>query len=164
MLKELLFSYNESYVPKVDVEGMISVKEKKYCFSKRKQKEIVSINSISRIKKVPSEESCCGVGAVMCCFLDCDQNFLHQMTRMFEHEFWNKSFDERSAHTLDIPRSLRRRRDCNNAKFMTFQDRDVCETTWYKIMGILRSIYMSYKQESKRGCIILPHQNKGSQK
>jgi hypothetical protein len=28
-LKELLFSYDESYVPKVDVEGMIGVKKKK---------------------------------------------------------------------------------------------------------------------------------------
>jgi hypothetical protein len=28
-LKELLLSYDESYVPKVDVEGMISVMEKK---------------------------------------------------------------------------------------------------------------------------------------
>ncbi len=44
------------------------------------------------------------------------------------------------------------------------QERDVCETTWYKIMGISRSIYMSYKQESKKGCRVLPHQNKGSQK
>ncbi len=28
-LKEILFSYDENYVPKVDVEGMINVKEKK---------------------------------------------------------------------------------------------------------------------------------------
>jgi hypothetical protein len=28
-LKELLLSYDESYVPKVDVEGMINVKKKK---------------------------------------------------------------------------------------------------------------------------------------
>jgi hypothetical protein len=29
LLKELFFSYNESYVPEVDVEGMIGVKKKK---------------------------------------------------------------------------------------------------------------------------------------
>jgi len=28
-LKELLLSYNESYIPEMDVEGMISVKKKK---------------------------------------------------------------------------------------------------------------------------------------
>jgi hypothetical protein len=28
LLKELLSSYDESYIPKVDVEGMISVKKK----------------------------------------------------------------------------------------------------------------------------------------
>jgi hypothetical protein len=49
-------------------------------------------------------------------------------------------------------------------KFVMLQEKDVCKTTWYKIMGILKSIYMSYKHESKRGCRIQPHQNKGSQK
>jgi hypothetical protein len=34
-LKELLFSYDESYVPKVDVEGMLGV-NKKNSFNKRK--------------------------------------------------------------------------------------------------------------------------------
>jgi hypothetical protein len=51
-------------------------------------------------------------------------------------------------------------------KFMMLQKKDVCKTPWYKfkIMGILKSIYMNYKLESKRGCRIQPHQNKGSQK
>ncbi len=35
-LKELLFTYNESYVLEVDVRGMIGVKEKKNGFYKRK--------------------------------------------------------------------------------------------------------------------------------
>jgi hypothetical protein len=70
-LKELLFSYNESYVPEVDVGGMIGVKKKKYGFSKRKRKEIVSINSVSRIEKVLNKESCCGVRLAMCCLLNC---------------------------------------------------------------------------------------------
>jgi len=68
-LKELLFSYDESYVPKVDVEGMIGV-NKKNSFNKRKQKEIVSLNSISEIEKVLSKESCGGVKAVMYCSLN----------------------------------------------------------------------------------------------
>ncbi len=29
LLKELLLSYNESYIPKVDIEGMINVKKTK---------------------------------------------------------------------------------------------------------------------------------------
>jgi hypothetical protein len=36
LLKELLLPYDESYVPKVDIDGMINVKKKKYNFSKRK--------------------------------------------------------------------------------------------------------------------------------
>jgi hypothetical protein len=35
-VKELLFSYNENYIFKVDVEGMIGVKKKIYNFNKRK--------------------------------------------------------------------------------------------------------------------------------
>jgi hypothetical protein len=65
---------------------------------------------------------------------------------------------------LDIPRRLHKKKNYNYAKFVTFQERDVCETAWYKIMGILKSTYMNYKQENKRGCRILSHQNKGSQK
>ncbi len=38
LLKELLLSYDESYVLEVDVEGMIGLKKKKYGLSKRKMK------------------------------------------------------------------------------------------------------------------------------
>jgi hypothetical protein len=119
-LKELLFSYNESYIPKVDVRGMIGVKKKKYGFNKRKRKEIVSINFILRIKKVLSEESCCGIKVAMCCLLNCCQHFPRQMIGILRHEFWNKLFEERFAHTLDIPRRFHRRGDCNCAKFVMF--------------------------------------------
>jgi hypothetical protein len=56
------------------------------------------------------------------------------MKGILEHEFENKSFEERSAHMLDIPRRLHRRRNCNCAKFLMLQERDVCETAYYKIM------------------------------
>jgi len=71
----------------MDVKGMIGVKKKKKNFSKRKQKEIVSLNFISRIKKVLSEESCCGVGAVFCYSLNYHSHFLHKMTRLLKHKF-----------------------------------------------------------------------------
>ncbi len=103
-LKELLLSYNESYIPKVDVEGMISLKKIK--ISKRIRKEIMSLNFVSRIEKVLSEESCCGVRATMCCSLNYYQHFPWQMTRLLRHEFWNKLFEEKNAHALDIPRRL----------------------------------------------------------
>ncbi len=111
-----------------------------------------------------SKESCHGVVAMMCCSLNCCQHLLCKMMGLLKDKFWNKSFEERSTHTLDIPKRLHQRGDYNHAKFVTLQKTDVCETTWYKIMGISRSIYMSYKQENKRGCRILPHRNKGSQR
>jgi hypothetical protein len=70
LLKELLVSHDESYILEVDVEEMIGVKKKKYSFHKRKWKDIVFVDSISRIKKVLSKESCHGVGVVMCCSLN----------------------------------------------------------------------------------------------
>jgi hypothetical protein len=136
-------------VPEVDVEGMIGMKKKKYSFSKRKWKEIVFLNSILRIKKVLSKESYRGVEVAMCCSLNCYQHFPWQMMGLFRHEFKNKLFEERTVHTLDIPRRLHRRGDCNRAKFVMLQEKDVSKTTWYKIMGISRSTYMSYKQERK---------------
>jgi hypothetical protein len=69
-LKELFLSYNESYVLEMDVEGMIGVKKKNYGFDKRKWKKIVSLNFVSRIKKVFSKESYHGVEMAMCCFLN----------------------------------------------------------------------------------------------
>jgi hypothetical protein len=74
-LKKLLLSYDENYVPKVDVEGMIGVNIKKNSLSKRKQKEIVFINFVSRIKKVLNEESYCGVETMMCHSLNYYQHF-----------------------------------------------------------------------------------------
>jgi hypothetical protein len=134
LLKELLRSYNESYVLEVDVEGMTGVKKYIYNFNNRKWKKIVFINSILRIKKVLSKESCCGVGVAMCCSLNCCQHFPHQMKGILRHDFENKSFENRSAHMLDIPKRLHQRRDCNYAKFVMLQERDVCEIACYKIM------------------------------
>ncbi len=40
--------------------------KKKKNFSKKKRKEIVSLNFVSRIKKVLNEESCRGVKVMLC--------------------------------------------------------------------------------------------------
>jgi hypothetical protein len=90
LLKEFVFSYDESYIHEVDVEGMFGVTKKNYRFNKRKWKEIMFVNSVSKIKKVLSEEPCYGVGATMCCSLNCYQHFLHQMIGILKHKFWNK--------------------------------------------------------------------------
>jgi hypothetical protein len=80
LLKVFLLSYDENYVLKVDVEGMISVKKNKYSFNKRKQKEIMSVNFVSRIEKVLNNKSCHGIGAAMCCSSYYCQHFPRQMT------------------------------------------------------------------------------------
>ncbi len=74
LLKKLLLSYDESYIPNIDVERMIVVK--KNSFNKRKWKEIVFVNFVSKIEKVLNEESCHGVKMVICCSLDYCQHFL----------------------------------------------------------------------------------------
>jgi len=38
---------------------------------------------------------------------------------------------------------------------------DICEIALYMIIGLLRSKYMLYKVDCKRGCKSLPHGNKG---
>jgi len=84
------------------------------------------------------------------------------MIGILRQKFWNKSFEEKFFHTLDIPRRLHPRRNYNRVKFVMLQEKDVYKIAWYKIMGISKSTYMNYKQESKRRCRILPHQKKGS--
>jgi hypothetical protein len=98
----------------------------------------MSLNSILWIKKVLSEESYHGVGAMMWCSSKCYQHFPCEMTRLFIHKFWYKSFEKRSTHMLDIPKRLHRKGNYNCAKFVMFQEKDVCETASYKIMGIFR--------------------------
>ncbi len=105
-LMEFLLSYDESYTFEVDVEGMIGLKKKKYGFSKRKQKEIMSITFVLRIEKVLNKKSCHGVEVAMCCSLSYYQHFPCQMIGILRHKFWNKSFEERFAHMLDIPKRL----------------------------------------------------------
>ncbi len=83
---------------------MIGVKKKNSNFSKIKWKEIVFVNPISKIEKVLSEESCCGIRVVMCCSLNCCQHFLRQMIGILKHKFGNKSFEKKFKHTLDFPR------------------------------------------------------------
>jgi hypothetical protein len=53
------------------------------------------------------------------------------------------------VHTLDIPKKLHGRGgSCE--KIVIIHERDVCDIAWYKIMGISRSTYMSYKHEKKK--------------
>ncbi len=40
LLKELLLSYNESYIPKVDIEGMINVKKTKKISVKENERRL----------------------------------------------------------------------------------------------------------------------------
>jgi hypothetical protein len=76
------------------------------------------------------------------------------MTILLKQEFWNKSFENQTTHTLDISRRLHGRRGASCTKFVTIQKIYIYEIAWYKIMGISRSTYMSYKHESKRRCKI----------
>jgi hypothetical protein len=65
---------------------------------------------------------------------------------------------------MDIPIRLHVRRNMKYQKFFTIQEIDICETTWYKIVGLLRSTYMLYKANSKRGCRFLPQGHKSPHK
>jgi hypothetical protein len=49
------------------------------------------------------------------------------MTKKIRHELWNKSFEKKSAHALDIPRRLHRKGDYNHVKFVMLQKKVVCE-------------------------------------
>lgn len=50
---------------------------------------------------------------------------------------------------LDILRRFHTRRNMKWQKFIMIQKVDICETIWYKIVGLLKLTYMLYKLESK---------------
>jgi len=79
-------------------------------------------------------------------------------------EFWGLSFEECKVYGIDIPRRLHVRIDMKQWKFITIQEIDIYEMTWYKIIRLSRSTYILYKVNSKWGCIFLLHGNKGSHK
>jgi len=45
------------------------------------------------------------------------------------------SFVDRRAHSLDIPRRLHQRVGVKKRRFVIIQDVEICEVTWYKIVG-----------------------------
>jgi hypothetical protein len=65
----------------------------------------MSLNFVLKIEGV-EQESCSGIRVAMCCSLNYYQHFPHQMTIILRHKFWNKSFEKKFAHALDIPRRL----------------------------------------------------------
>ncbi len=138
-----LYSYDRSYVLKVDDEGEIRVKKKNYTFNKRKRKENETRHPIPRMKKILSDEVCHGFRAKTCCSLNCCQHFPHEMMILLKQELWKKSFENQTLHSLDILKRLHGR-GSSCAKFVTIKERYVCKTAWYKIMGISCSTYMSY--------------------
>jgi hypothetical protein len=74
------------------------------------------------------------------------------------------SFEERKTYGMDIPRRIHVRKDMKQWNFIMIYEIDICETTWYKIVGLSKSTYTLYKAYSKWGCKFLPHSNKGSHK
>ncbi len=79
-------------------------------------------------------------------------------------DFWGPSFEDYKAYGLNIPKRLDMIRNVKQQEFITIQEIDICETTWYKIIGLLRLKYMLYKVDYKWGCKFLPHGDKGLHK
>jgi hypothetical protein len=97
-------------------------------FNKRKRKEGETEHPMLRTKKILSNKTCHNVGAETCCSLNCCQQvFFHEMTMLLKQEFWNKSFENQTTHTLDISRRLHGRGGASCTKFVTIQKKKNCE-------------------------------------
>ncbi len=79
-------------------------------------------------------------------------------------DFWNLSFANKITHILDIPKRLHQRVGVKKWRFVTIHDVEICEATWYKIIGILWSSYLFYKQYHKCGTRQRSHGNAGMKK
>ncbi len=65
---------------------------------------------------------------------------------------------------MDIPKRLHQRVGVKKGRFVTINDVEICEVTWYKIVGISWSSYLSYKQICKCGTRQRSHGNVGMNK
>jgi hypothetical protein len=79
---------------------------------------------------------------------------------LLRKEFWGMSFEEHRAYGMDIPRRLHVRIDIKQQKFIMIQEINICETTWYEIVGLSKLTYMLHKVDFKRGCRFIPHGKK----
>jgi hypothetical protein len=70
---------------------------------------------------------------------NCCQHFLHEKTTLLKKKFWGLSFEECRMYGMDILRRLHVRGNMKQQRFMTILKINICEMTWYKIVGLLRS-------------------------
>jgi len=60
-------------------------------------------------------------------------------------EFWNLLFVDKKMHILNILRRLHQRVGIKKWRFVTIQEIEICEASWYKIVGISQSLDLFYK-------------------
>jgi hypothetical protein len=84
---------------------------------------------VLRIEKLRSQESIWNVSSMLCCTWNCCQHFFHEKTLI--EEFWGLSFEDCRTYGMDIPRRLHVKRDMKQWKFITIQEIEICETTWW---------------------------------
>jgi hypothetical protein len=68
---------------------------------------------------------------------------------LLREEFWGLSFERCKSYGMDIPRRLHVRGDMKQRKFITIQEINIYEMTWFKIIGLSKLTYMLYKVDSK---------------
>jgi hypothetical protein len=80
-----------------------------------------------------------------CCFFNCCQYFAREKMSIVRQEFWNLLFVDKRMHILNILRRLHQRVGIKKWKFVIIQDVEICEASWYKIVGISQSLDLYFK-------------------
>ncbi len=96
----------------------------------------------------------------LCCTWNCYQHFPHEKMTLLRKEYRGLSFEEHNIYGTDIPTRFHVKGNMQQWKFITIQEIDICEMTWYKIISLSKSTYMLYKTNLKRGCKFLLRNNK----
>jgi hypothetical protein len=61
---------------------------------------------VSKSEKLLNDESIRSVSVKVCCHLNYCEYFPCEKTSIIQEEFWNRSFEEKIAINLDVPRRL----------------------------------------------------------
>lgn len=140
-----------------DDSGLEGVPKNPYRHIKRR-KLIQTVES--KLKRKTSDEEVRKVSCMKCCKFRCCQTFSWDGTLALRRRFYSSTFEARREIAYVVQGQLHTLPN-RRKRFITLNNREVCENAWYIIHGVCRSAYHSYKAAALAGRVNGTHGNFG---
>lgn len=139
-------------------EFFAGVKKSAYRSSIRKKKTPEKAPKIGRLLDLASIRA---VSAQECCSSNCCQLFPWTSTQHVRMNYWRKTFDERREWGTEV---FSRMQIMGSGHGVVLEGKIICLCAWWKIHGVSRATFMTYKQRYRNGKRSSTHGNKGMRK